>query len=58
MIRPVENKPPLNAVVVTIGMLVFLEGLAGLIYGGQYRSFPAAFSITGLHAGSLPWAFP
>jgi branched-chain amino acid transport system permease protein len=53
VIRPVENKPPLNAVVVTIGLLVFLEGLAGLIYGGQYRSFPPAFSITGLHAGSL-----
>jgi len=53
VIRPVENKPPLNAVVVTIGLLVFLEGLAGIIYGGQYRSFPAAFSITGLHAGSV-----
>ena len=53
VIRPVENKPPLNAVVITIGLLVFLEGLAGIIYGGQYRSFPAAFSITGLHAGSL-----
>ena len=54
VIRPVESKPPLNAVVVTIGLLVFLEGLAGLIYGGQYRSFPAAFSITGLRAGSVP----
>ncbi len=53
VIRPVENKPPLNAVVVTIGLLVFLEGLAGIIYGGQYRSFPAAFSITGLHVGSV-----
>jgi branched-chain amino acid transport system permease protein len=54
VIRPVESKPPLNAVVITIGLLVFLEGLAGLIYGGQYRSFPAAFSITGLRAGSIP----
>jgi branched-chain amino acid transport system permease protein len=53
VIRPVENKPPLNAVVVTIGLLVFLEGLAGIIYGGQYRSFPPAFSITGLRAGSV-----
>ena len=53
VIRPVENKPPLNAVVVTIGMLVFLEGLAGIIYGGQYRSFPPAFPITGLRAGSV-----
>ena len=53
VIRPVENRPPLNAVVVTIGLLVLLEGIAGIIYGGQYRSFPAAFSVTGLQAGSV-----
>jgi branched-chain amino acid transport system permease protein len=53
VIRPVENRPPLNAVVVTIGLLVLIEGIAGIIYGGQYRSFPAAFSVTGLHAGSV-----
>ena len=52
VIRPVENKPPLNAIIVTIGLLIFLEGVAGVIYGGQYRSFPAAFSINGLHIGS------
>ncbi|HZC39256.1 MAG TPA: branched-chain amino acid ABC transporter permease [Streptosporangiaceae bacterium] len=54
VIRPAEGKPVLNAVVVTIGLLVLLEGIAGIIYGGQYRSFPAAFSITGLRAGSFP----
>ncbi len=54
VIRPVENKPPLNAVVVTIGLLVLIEGIAGIIYGGQYRSFPTAFSLNGLHAGSVP----
>jgi branched-chain amino acid transport system permease protein len=53
VVRPAEDKPPLNAVVVTIGMLVFLEGLAGIIYGGQFRSFPAAFSITTLRVGSV-----
>ncbi|MGP7997711.1 MAG: branched-chain amino acid ABC transporter permease [Streptosporangiaceae bacterium] len=53
VIRPAENKPPLNAIIVTIGLLIFLEGLAGVIYGGQYRSFPAAFSIDGLHIGSV-----
>src|SRR6266536_1599542 len=52
VIRPVENKPPLNAVIVTIGLLIFLEGLAGIIYGGQFRSFPPAFSIVGLKLGS------
>jgi branched-chain amino acid transport system permease protein len=51
IIRPVEGKPPLNAVIVTIGVLVLLEGLAGIIYGGQFRSFPAAFSVRGIALG-------
>jgi branched-chain amino acid transport system permease protein len=54
IIRPTMNKPPLNAVIVTIGLLTLLEGLAGIFYGGQFRSFPAAFSITGLRAGGTP----
>jgi branched-chain amino acid transport system permease protein len=51
VIRPTMNKPPLNAVIVTIGLLVLLEGLAGIFFGGQFRSFPAAFSVTGLKIG-------
>jgi branched-chain amino acid transport system permease protein len=54
VIRPTESRPPLNAVIVTIGVLILLEGLAGIIYGGQYRSFPPAFSIQTLRAGSFP----
>ncbi len=54
VVRPTEGKPPLNAVIVTIGLLIFLEGTAGIIYGGQYRSFPAAFSIKTLRAGAVP----
>ncbi len=53
VIRPTARRPPLNAVIVTIGLLIFLEGLAGILYGGQYRSFPPAYSIVGLKAGSL-----
>src|SRR5262249_50406263 len=52
VIRPAATKPPLNAAGVTVGLLVFGEGLAVIIYGGQYRSFPPAFSIAGLRAGS------
>jgi branched-chain amino acid transport system permease protein len=51
VIRPAQDKPPLNAVIVTIGLLILLEGLAGIIYGGQFRSFPAAFSADGLRVG-------
>jgi branched-chain amino acid transport system permease protein len=53
VIRPTEGRAPLNSVIVTIGLLIFLEGLAGIIYGGQFRSFPAAYSVTGLKVGSF-----
>lgn len=51
VIRPVEHRPPLDAVVVTFGLLVLLEGLAGMIFGGTPRSYPPAFSIVGYRAG-------
>jgi branched-chain amino acid transport system permease protein len=54
VIRPTLNKPPLNAVIVTIGLLILIEGLAGIFFGGAYRSFPPAFSITGLRVGGTP----
>jgi len=54
VIRPTVGKPPLNAVIVTIGLLILLEGLAGILFGGQYRSFPTAFSITGLRVSGTP----
>jgi branched-chain amino acid transport system permease protein len=53
VVRPTSGRPPLNAVIVTIGLLILLEGLAGIIFGGQYRSFPPAYSINGLKAGSV-----
>ena len=54
VVRPTTGKPELNAVIVTIGLLIFFEGLAGILFGGQYRSFPAAFSITGIKVGGTP----
>jgi branched-chain amino acid transport system permease protein len=54
IIRPTINKPPLNGVIVTIGLLVLLEGLAGIFFGGQFRPFPTAFSVTGLRVGGTP----
>jgi branched-chain amino acid transport system permease protein len=53
VVRPTLGKAPLNSVIVTIGLLIFLEGLAGILYGGQFRSFPAAFSVTGLKIGTF-----
>ena len=53
VIRPTMSKAPLNSVIVTIGLLILLEGVAGIIYGGQYRSFPAPFSVKGIKVGSV-----
>ena len=47
LIRPVENKPPLNAVIVTLGLLVLLQAGAGMLWGGTPRSYPPAFGIRG-----------
>jgi branched-chain amino acid transport system permease protein len=53
VIRPTLGKPVLNSVIITIGLLILLEGLAGIIYGGQYRSFPPAYSLKGVKIGSF-----
>lgn len=51
LIRRVEGGPPLNAVIVTLGLLILLEAVAGMIWGNTPRSFPPAFSIRGYEIG-------
>jgi branched-chain amino acid transport system permease protein len=57
LIRPLHGKSELNPVIVTIGLLVVLEGVAGAIYGNASRGFPAAFSQSGLKVGNTRIAF-
>src|SRR6516165_5793369 len=52
-IRPVENKPPINAVIVTLGLFILFEAVAGMIWGNtKSRSFPTHFSGKGYTIGS------
>jgi branched-chain amino acid transport system permease protein len=53
VVRPTLGKPPLNAVIITIGLLILIEGVAGILFGSKNRSFPAPFSIVGAKAGSF-----
>jgi branched-chain amino acid transport system permease protein len=58
IVRPVENKPPINAVIITLGLFILLEAVAGMIWGnGRSRSFPAHFSGVGYEIGSSRFAF-
>ena len=43
IIRPVENAPVLTAVVVTIGLLLIINALAGWIYSYTLQDFPSPF---------------
>jgi branched-chain amino acid transport system permease protein len=52
VVRRVEQGPPLNAVILTLGLFILLEALAPMIWGGNTRSFPSHFSIVGIRVGS------
>jgi branched-chain amino acid transport system permease protein len=57
VIRPVESAPPLNAVIVALGVYTLLVAIAGMIWGNTPRSFPAAFSLRGYSVGGTRLLF-
>jgi branched-chain amino acid transport system permease protein len=57
LMRRVEGGPPLNAVIVALGLLILLEALAGMIWGNTPKSFPPAFSIRGYQVGGTRLLF-
>jgi branched-chain amino acid transport system permease protein len=56
-VRPIENAPPLNAVILTLGLYTLLVAVAGMIWGNTPRSFPAAFSLRGYRIGGTNLLF-
>jgi branched-chain amino acid transport system permease protein len=57
LIRRVEKAPPLNAVIVTLGLYTLLVAVAGMIWGNTPKSFPAAFSLRGYTVGGTTLLF-
>ena len=53
VIRPVEGKPEINAVILTLGLFIVLHALAALVFGSRYRSFPAPFGVRGFQVGDV-----
>ena len=52
LVRPVESKPPLTAVILSFGLLILIEAIVGMIWGEKSRTLPAAtFSIKGVSIG-------
>jgi branched-chain amino acid transport system permease protein len=51
LIRPVERGPVINPVIVTLGLLLLLEAVAGMIWGSGVSSFAPEFSLNDYHVG-------
>jgi len=51
VVRPVEGKAHINAVILTLGLFIVLHSAAAIIFGSRYRSFPAPFGLRGLKVG-------
>jgi len=50
--RRAESMPPLNTIVVGVGLLIVIEAVVGMIYGIGYRDFPASFDTQTYSLGS------
>ena len=53
VMRRFERESPMIAVVVTVGLLVFLNGLSALIWGYDIKPFPPLFSGGTLRVGGV-----
>jgi branched-chain amino acid transport system permease protein len=51
VVRPVEGGPPINAVILTLGLFIVLHALAAVVFGNSFRSFPAPFGVRGIEVG-------
>lgn len=56
VIRPIERAPVVTVVIVTIGLLIALNGAAFWIWGGETRAFPSAFSTRAIHVGGVAFS--
>ena len=53
VIRPVENAPILTIVIVTLGLLVILNSVAGWIYSYIQKPFPSPFPSKPIQLGNI-----
>ncbi|MGN6334190.1 MAG: branched-chain amino acid ABC transporter permease [Motilibacteraceae bacterium] len=53
VVRRVEGGPEINAVILTLGLFVVIEALAAIVFGSNYRSFPAPFGLRGFQTGGI-----
>jgi branched-chain amino acid transport system permease protein len=58
VMRPVEQAPPLNPVIVALGLAVFIQGVLGMLYSNEYRPAATPFDRTAFDVGGVPVGSP
>src|SRR5687768_4863310 len=53
VIRPVEHRPEIVIVIVTIGLLIMLNGLTGWIWGAEVKAFDSPFPNETVEIGGV-----
>jgi branched-chain amino acid transport system permease protein len=56
VIRPIERAPQLTIVIVTLGLLIIFNGLAGWIWGYELKSFPSPFPTAPIRVGNVTFS--
>lgn len=56
VIRPVERAAPLTIVILTLGLLIAFNGMAGWIWGYVIKNFPSPFPTTPLQIGGVAFS--
>jgi branched-chain amino acid transport system permease protein len=56
VIRPIQNGPVLGVVILTIGLLIAVNGLDTWIWGGAARQFHGPFSTEPIHVGGVAFS--
>lgn len=55
VIRPVEGKPDINAVILTLGLFIVLKSGTEVLFGTKLRTFPATFGLRGTEIGGTTY---
>ncbi|MBE7323868.1 branched-chain amino acid ABC transporter permease [Nocardioides sp. Y6] len=51
LVRHVQGKGEINAVILTLGIFLVLHAAAAVVFGNDFRSFTAPFGVRGLEVG-------
>jgi branched-chain amino acid transport system permease protein len=56
LIRPIQNGPPVGILIMTIGLLIAVNGLTTWIWGGAAKQFKGPFSTSPIKVGGVAFS--